>query len=281
MEDNKDFEEKELAITPSESPLLGIAEDSIIILANKAKARIEAMNRIKRMALKLTNPHDWVDFQGKPYLQGSGAEKVARVFGISWRISEPTLENLEGGHFCYTYKGEFSLGGPGIEAIGTRSSKDGFFKKYEWQGTENNRKRIELPASEIDRCDVKKAAYTNLVDNGVTRLLGLRNLNYEDLKEYAGITKDQIISVQYKKGGSLPTEKPKPEPTRLAPTAPTGKPTRPPSGKVVQNVAEFKRLLMSHKVSTNEAYEILNINSFMELVDLDNAWETIKQVKGG
>ena len=67
--------------------------------------------------------------------------------------------------------------------------------------------------------------------------------------------------------------------------APSGTPGAPashiPTGLVVQNLVEFKRLLMTRKVSTNEAYEILSIKSFMELVDLDDAWEKIKQVKGG
>lgn len=309
MQENKDF--KEFENDQSGQILPALADNTLITLAQQAEARIEAMGKIKRISLKLTNAHDWVDENGKPYLQASGAEKVARLFGISWRISEPTLENLEGGHFIYTYKGEFSLSGASIEAIGTRSSKDGFFKKYEWQGAGDNRKRIELPVSEIDRGDVKKAAYTNLLGNGITRLLGIRNLTYDDLKEYVGISQEQITTVQYKKGGSPPkpggnppTEKPKPEPTKPAPTAPpTAPPTsvilpettaKPgavggttnatdsmPTGKVVQNVAELKKLLMNHKIATNEAYEILNIKSFMDLVDLDDAWQKIKQVKGG
>jgi len=268
----QETQNKELIITPPESPLLAVAEDSIIILANKIEARFEAMNRIKKIALKLTNRHDWIDENGKPYLQASGAEKVARLFGISWRISEPTLENLDGGHFSFTYKGEFSLSGASIEAIGTRSSKDGFFKRYRYEGSGDNRKQIELPVSEIDRGDVKKAAYTNLLGNGITRLLGIRNLTYEDLKEFAGIGKDQITSVQYRKGGS---------PAKVSAPIMTSQPTAPPAptGKVVQNLAEFKRLLMSHKIATNEVYEILSIKSFMELVGLDDAWAKIKQAK--
>jgi hypothetical protein len=158
--------------------------------------------------LKLTNKYDWVDQQGHPYLQSSGAEKVARVFGISWRIAEPTKENLEGGHFMYTYTGEFSIGGISAEIVGTRSSKDGFFKKYEWEGEGKDREKFELPPSEIDPGDVKKAAYSNLIVNGVTRLLGIRNLSYEELQEYAGITKEQLTSIPYKKEGKAPSSQP-------------------------------------------------------------------------
>ena len=196
--------EKDLIVTEGEQveTIPMIADDKLIAIADQAEKRIGAVKKILRIALSVTNPHDWVDQNGRPYLQGSGGEKVARLFGISWRISEPILENLEGGHFSFTYTGEFSLGGATITAIGTRSSKDGFFKKYSYKGDE----RTELPVSEIDRGDVKKAAYTNLIGNGITRLLGIRNLTYDDLMEFAGIKKEQITSVSYKKGGKLSSQ---------------------------------------------------------------------------
>jgi hypothetical protein len=197
--------DKDLVTTDEVLP--AIADNTLIAVADQVEKRVDAMQKIKRFALKLTNRHDWVDENGKPYLQASGAEKVARLFGISWRISEPVKEELEGGHFTYTYHGEFSLAGASIEAIGTRSSKDGFFKKYEWKGEGEKRTRSELPASEIDPGDVKKSAYTNLLGNGITRLLGIRNLTYEDLQEFAGISKEQISSVEYKKAGK-PIQKP-------------------------------------------------------------------------
>lgn len=190
-------EELTVIETQQETGLTPITDDTLISLAEQAEKRIDAMNKIKRVAIKLTNKHDWTDQGGKPYLQVSGAEKIARMFGISWRISEPIKETIEGGHFSFTYKGYFSLAGATIEAIGTRSSKDGFFKKY---GYENGQKQ-ELPASEIDAGDVKKSAYTNCIGNGITRLLGIRNLTYEDLKEFSGITPDQLGKVDYKKKG--------------------------------------------------------------------------------
>jgi len=47
----------------------------------------------------------------------------------------------------------------------------------------------------------------------------------------------------------------------------------------VQNVTELKALLAKHKIGTREAYEILSINSFMELTDVDEAWADIKKAK--
>lgn len=191
------MEDQQIIEVQQETGLTPITDDTLISLADQAEKRIEAITKIKRISLKSTNRHDWVDQGGKPYLQVSGAEKIARMFGISWRISEPIKETIEGGHFSFTYKGYFSLAGATIEAIGTRSSKDGFFKKY---GYENGQKQ-ELPASEIDAGDVKKSAYTNCIGNGITRLLGIRNLTYEDLKEFSGITPEQLGKVDYKKKG--------------------------------------------------------------------------------
>ena len=169
-----------------------IADDRLVAVAEAAEWRVEAMGKIKRMSLKMTNARDWTDQGGKPYLQVSGAEKIGRLFGISWRIDEPVFETDEGGHFGYTYKGYFTLGGATIEAIGTRSSKDGWFKKY--------KDGAELPLSAIDKGDVKKAAYTNLLGSGITRILGMRNLTWEELAE-AGITKDNVSRVDFKKKG--------------------------------------------------------------------------------
>lgn len=168
-----------------------VSFDVLLDAVKEAEARIDAVNRIKKAALKVTNPQDWVDQNGKPYLQASGAEKIARLFNISWRLEEPIYEQEEDGHFSYTYKGYFTMKGITIEAIGVRSSKDGFFKKYDRNGN-------PLPVSAIDKGDVKKAAFTNCLGNGITRLLGIRNLTWEDL-ESVGIKKSNVTTVAYKK----------------------------------------------------------------------------------
>ena len=172
--------------------LPAISDDSLLAVAEAAEKRIDAMIKIKRLALKMTNAHDWTDQGGKPYLQVSGSEKVGRLFGISWRIDEPTIDHEDGGHYGYTYKGYFTLGGVTIEVIGARSTKDPFFKKY--------KDGAELPISAIDKGDVKKAAYTNLLGSGITRILGLRNLTWEEL-EAAGISQGSVSKVDFKEKG--------------------------------------------------------------------------------
>lgn len=183
-----------------------IADDNLMRVAEMAEKRIDAVIKIKQMALKVTNATDWVDQSGRPYLFVSGSEKIANLFNISWRIDEPTIETEADGHFTYTLRGVFSIPGRSISAEGSRSSKDPFFKKYDWVKEDGKPdKRVDKPISAIDRRDVRMAALTNLLGNGITRLLGIRNLSYADLEAFAGIKKADIGAVDYKgRGGKNP-----------------------------------------------------------------------------
>lgn len=193
-----------------ESPLAVIADAGIVAIAEQAERRIEAFEKIKRYALRTTNAHDWVNVSGKPYLEDSGANKVARAFGVSWRLEPPEIENLEGlgGHFIVNVKGDFAIGGAVIQAVGSRSSNDPFFTDR-WEGQGEARHKVKRPASEIDRGDVIKSAVSNCTNNGVKRLLGLMNLTWQDLKA-AGIDQVEVESVEFKSRGK-PTTKVQPK----------------------------------------------------------------------
>lgn len=166
----------------------GLGDDQLLAVAAAAERRVEAVNKIKMLALRVTNARDWTDQGGHPYLQVSGAEKVARLFGISWRLDEPTREEHDDGHFSYSFKGYFSMGSAEIEVVGTRSSKDPFFA-----GSKDNPK----PPSEIDRNDVKKGAMTNCLGNGISRLLGIRNMTWEEVQA-AGVDRAKVGKVDFK-----------------------------------------------------------------------------------
>jgi hypothetical protein len=182
-------------IATQDNGLPVLTDDTLIHIAEQAEKRIDAVIKIKQIALKVTNKDDWVDQEGKPYLMASGSEKVANLFNISWRIDEPVMEQEADGAVTYNYKGEFSLAGRTIEVEGSRSSRDTFFKKYIW---ENGKKTGEKP---LDRRDLKMAALTNLLGNGITRILGIRNLTYDDLEKFAGIKQSEVKGVKYKKDG--------------------------------------------------------------------------------
>jgi len=172
------------------------ADDVLVRMAEQAEKRIDAVIKIKQTALKVTNSGDWVDQGGKPYLQASGAEKIGNLFNVSWRIEEPIMDPEEDGHYTYTYRGTFSMAGRSIQVEGSRSSKDGFFRQYDGYG----QNRTEKPVYDRDnKRDVKMAALTNLLGNGITRLLGIRNLTYADLEKFAGIKQADLGKVEYKK----------------------------------------------------------------------------------
>lgn len=194
-----------------------LLDDQLVIVAEQAERRVEAVKKIKILALKVTNPYDWVDQNGKPYLQASGAEKVARLFGICWKIEGGERQELENGHFSFSFQGEFRLSGAEIEAIGSRSSTDKFFStRYKWDEGKQKKLPYELPPSEIDQGNVKKAAYTNCIGNGITRLLGIRNMKWEEIEDVCGFGKQDVTSIQYGLG-SAPKDKKTRKSSRKAP----------------------------------------------------------------
>ena len=167
-----------------------LSNDNLLRLADQAEQRISAINRIMCAALKVTNENDWVLIAGTPYLQETGATKVARLFGIGWKIKEgyPKTETEADGHYTINYSMEVKMGGITIEAVGSRSSKDEFFT-----GKKNPKK-----PQDIDKRDVQLAAYTNCLNNGIKRILpGLRNLVVADMAS-AGLDINKMKGYTFK-----------------------------------------------------------------------------------
>lgn len=177
------------------SSLLDTSTDNILYLAEKADKYIEAMNKIMTAALKITNELDWVLIGGKPYLQESGATKVARLFGISIQIlGKPLVECDRDGYKTFTYSARFMLRDQFIECDGSRSMKEDFFA-----GKPDKDGNIKKP-DEIDERDVKMAAYTNCINNGVKRLIpNLRNIDVDTLAN-AGLDTSKIKGYTFKTG---------------------------------------------------------------------------------
>lgn len=165
-------------------------------LASEADSRVQAMNTIMAASLKMTNHHDWVSHgsgdKSRPYLCASGAEKIARmgvtVSGI--RSKKEWDEDEKGRYYIYSYTGIFTIAGRSLEAIGTCTSRDKFFAVRDGKFQ---------PLGDVDQTNIMKSAYSNMMVNGITRLLGMRSATWEDLKA-AGINTDAIQKVEYKKG---------------------------------------------------------------------------------
>lgn len=195
---NKDIQLIETDITdltarPDErGALLDSTPDNILYLAQRAEQYIDAMNRIMDAALKITNEFDWVLIGGKPYLQESGATKVARLFGISIQLlGNPTTTVDPQGYKTYTYRAKFMMKDQYIECEGSRSAKDDFFS-----GKQGSKKKPD----EIDDRDVKMSAYTNCINNGIKRLIpNLRNIDVGTL-ERAGLDTSKLSGYSFKTG---------------------------------------------------------------------------------
>lgn len=178
-----------------DEPVTSSLVDDIVTVAER---RLQTHTRILGVALQITNATDWVDQQGKPYLTASGAEKIAGLFGIEIPRKDQHGHDLitcekewgedeQGRYYFYTVMGMGRIKGHAITAIGTCSSRDQFFAKSgdEWR-----------PMSEVDETNIKKAAYSNFIVNVITRLLGLRNLTWDQVKA-GGIDPEKAGKVRY------------------------------------------------------------------------------------
>lgn len=161
------------------------------------EARNKMMVRLRELAIRSTTPSQWCDQGGKPYLMAGGAEAVARMCGIKvTEVSNPPRReehsDKNGPYFEYVYTGTVSLPGDfdRIEgATGSCTSRDSML------GTGGGNKTIE----DIDPGDIRKKAQTNLLQRGITQLLGLRNLEWSDLAPF-GIFPEGAPRVDYKAG---------------------------------------------------------------------------------
>lgn len=182
-----------------------IVNENILAVAEK---RANQFDRILEFALKSTNDADWVNENGKPYLQSSGAEKVARRFGlkiVDIRQEKVWSEDEKGKFYFYKTTGTIIGGTEPFEAMGIRTSRDKFFARR----TNRQGEVYFLPLSEIDEGNVAKASYSNFLVNAITRFLGIRNLSWQQLKE-SGLNPQNIAKVDYgKKKETSPEDKKK------------------------------------------------------------------------
>ena len=198
MEQNKEMETTEIMESSVLAKQPVATKEDLAFAVKTAQETMELVKQIKILAIKQTNKHDWVDMGGKPYLQSSGAEKIARLFGISWKIIEHKREDKQdekGAYYIYIYKGEFTMGGKTIEVIGTCSQRDRFF------GKDKNTETGFKAAADVDITNVMKKANTNMINRGITTLLGIRNLTWEEVNA-GGVEQNQISKVTYAAGGA-------------------------------------------------------------------------------
>jgi hypothetical protein len=141
--------------------------------------------------IRRTDNDDWVKMGKYMYLQSKGAEKFI-CLGI--KISDVRHEKHvdkddQGAYYIYTFYGTFIFERSSIIAIGTRSSRDKFFAK-EVSGELKQLSNVTEP-------NIKKSAYSNMMVNGITRLLGLRGMTEEKLQNL-GLKTNLISNIEFK-----------------------------------------------------------------------------------
>jgi hypothetical protein len=191
---------------------------------------------IKKVAVAQTYPSDWLGRKAKDGsynydLMGPGAERIKSVCPIGFsnirRREEKWVKESGAGYTIY-YEADVYIGSPrtgAMPVLGSCASDDDFFSletsdlPYNPENPEHKAaiesgegrpdkegKRIyirrRIPAAEVTREHIEKSSLTNLFVNAVTRVLGLRKMNAQSLREY-GIDPDKVPSFEY---GSKRTE---------------------------------------------------------------------------
>jgi hypothetical protein len=199
-------------------------------LLQKFKERAMFVDGVRKEALQRTKPQHWLSRKQKDgtrtfSLMGPGAERIRIVAPIGFmnkRRREESWTKEHGPGYTVYYEAEVYLGSPRtglMPVIGSCSSDDDFFSTEhaelpynvenaehkaaldsgEGRLTDNNTKiyiRRRIPASEVTKENIEKSALTNLIVNGVTRILGIRSISAEELKE-VGVDADKIGGFEY------------------------------------------------------------------------------------
>ena len=160
--------------------------DRAMVLAEKSVA---LHDRMRRLALSSTEPCDWVDEGGKPYLQWSGSSKVALAFGVSYQVQKFDKEAVEddrGKYVMYHCTGIISFRGQGMSEIGSASTRDPFFcAGKKWDEASHSYSKYDKPLSEIDLSDVRKKAMTNFLGRALKSKIGL-SFSWETIESFTG-----------------------------------------------------------------------------------------------
>lgn len=184
-----------MSMPQNEQQEIIIYDKSLEVLIADAEKKVDILKKVLGVVIKRTNPHDWTCIGDKPYLGSSGVEKISPLFGVKMEnVKNVRLdrEDDKGKQYIYQFTARFWWQGGSIEALGACSSRDKFFG---WDSGTKTYKELH----DVDETNVMKAAYSNLMVNGVTRVLGIRNLEWSDLEAF-GITKDKVTKIEYNKG---------------------------------------------------------------------------------
>ena len=98
QDQKREVEQVNNSVMPESSEIITV-EKSV----EQADRYFKVLNKIRQLAIKLTNILDWTNEGGHPYLQKSGCDKIAGAFGV--QIFDTTFEK----ELCKDDKGDYIM----------------------------------------------------------------------------------------------------------------------------------------------------------------------------
>lgn len=169
-----------------------------------AAKQIELRSRLLQTALKALKPHDIQDFDGKPYIEGEGAARIMSVIrGFKVGEARFQIEQIHP-HYFIECSIPMEFMGATTFALGDCSTADPFFVGREGKGglyaKHLERTGSETMAARLILGDAKKKARENAISRGVTELLGLKGLSWEDLAKLGFSRTEAGAKISFKSG---------------------------------------------------------------------------------
>lgn len=186
-----------------------IDPDAIVAHARKVS---EVIDKLAAYALSLTEPRHWVAYKEKdgkssPWLTAPGAEMMIAKLSLQVEYDGAGFDvvayedeiRTDGGavqhvrQYMMTCKLRVSIGNwASIVCEGHTTTKDPFFSRGG-----------RLKGAQVDLGNVRQAAYSNALCNGVSRLLGLRRLTWDDVRRITNnkVGPDNVDSATFDRGG--------------------------------------------------------------------------------
>lgn len=166
-----------------------LAQPDIISIAQNADLLEKAHKRVFQLVVSAAGKNG-IDHLGEnPYFNAGGCSRIAARVGISWDTPSERKEMEPDGHYTYIFDTTFYMMGRSCPATGSASSSQ------PWYAIKNQQ---PVPPAEINSGNVRKHAFTNLLNNGIKSLLGLKNLSWDEL-EAAGLSRDGGARVSYER----------------------------------------------------------------------------------
>ena len=201
--------------------------------------------QIRQVALRATDGADWIDVGGKPYLNATGALKVAAAFGVSLVGLQVTGQRDEHqGHAVvrFTAKVTARFLGREVEMEGAASSDDPFFGR---------RGGKLLPLSEVNLSSVRKKATTNAQARAVKAILGLVGITWAEVTA-AGVRIKGVAAVTFARPvAAALAAMDRPQQARPVPARAVSPATNLPAPKPPVNLAYLKRPAQRQEAPAN------------------------------